>query len=204
MYRLLLTFHFTLCACFFATVSHGLPTNATTRTATEAYVTNRVAQGLAAHTTNATAHAALFDGKLSTSDATYTVTVARAASAYGWGDHNTAGYFGAAGGELSENATWVLRDLYLYTTYSVSGVALSSPPFGISATLNYPQDETGTVTFASREWTRSYVSTGAPPASAGVPEVWTNMTWGATGTNATYRMSWDVTNGTFKVEEILP
>jgi hypothetical protein len=31
-----------------------------------------------------------------------------------------------------------------------------------------------------------------------------NQTWGAAGTNATYRMSWDVTNGTFKVEEILP
>jgi hypothetical protein len=28
--------------------------------------------------------------------------------------------------------------------------------------------------------------------------------WSATGTNATYRMSWDITNGTFKVEEILP
>lgn len=36
------------------------------------------------------------------------------------------------------------------------------------------------------------------------PSVWTNQTWGALGTNATYRMSWDVTNGTFKVEEILP
>lgn len=32
----------------------------------------------------------------------------------------------------------------------------------------------------------------------------TNQTWGAAGTNATYQMSWDVTNGTFKVEEILP
>jgi hypothetical protein len=31
-----------------------------------------------------------------------------------------------------------------------------------------------------------------------------NQTWGAAGTNATYRMSWDVTSGTFKVEEILP
>jgi hypothetical protein len=34
--------------------------------------------------------------------------------------------------------------------------------------------------------------------------VHTNQTWAATGTNATYRMSWDVTNGTFRVEEILP
>jgi hypothetical protein len=36
------------------------------------------------------------------------------------------------------------------------------------------------------------------------PSVLTNQTWGALGTNATYRMSWDITNGTFKVEEILP
>ena len=43
-----------------------------------------------------------------------------------------------------------------------------------------------------------------PAASSGVPAVWTNMLWGAVGTNSTYRMSWDVTNGTFKVEEILP
>jgi hypothetical protein len=34
--------------------------------------------------------------------------------------------------------------------------------------------------------------------------LFTNQTWSASGTNATYRMSWDVTNGTFKVEEILP
>ena len=30
------------------------------------------------------------------------------------------------------------------------------------------------------------------------------QTWSAAGTNATYRMTWDTTNGTFKVEEILP
>lgn len=34
--------------------------------------------------------------------------------------------------------------------------------------------------------------------------VFTNQIWYAPNTNATYRMSWDVTNGTFKVEEILP
>ena len=34
--------------------------------------------------------------------------------------------------------------------------------------------------------------------------VYTNMLWGSPLTNATYRMSWDATNGTFKVEEILP
>ena len=35
-----------------------------------------------------------------------------------------------------------------------------------------------------------------PAESSGVPAVWTNMTWGAVGTNVTYQMSWDVTNGT--------
>jgi len=43
-----------------------------------------------------------------------------------------------------------------------------------------------------------------PAASSGVPSIWTNQLWGAVGTNAVYRISWDVTNGTFKVEELLP
>ena len=43
-----------------------------------------------------------------------------------------------------------------------------------------------------------------PAASSGAPAVWTNMVWGAAGTNATYRMYWDSTNGTFAVEEIIP
>jgi hypothetical protein len=54
MYRLLLAI------ALFATVSHGLPTNATTRTATEAYVTNRLAQAIATHNTNSTAHVGIF------------------------------------------------------------------------------------------------------------------------------------------------
>lgn len=33
---------------------------------------------------------------------------------------------------------------------------------------------------------------------------YTNQTWGAAGTNATYRIYWDITNGTFAVQEILP
>jgi hypothetical protein len=33
---------------------------------------------------------------------------------------------------------------------------------------------------------------------------YTNQTWAAAGTNATYQLSWDVTNMTFKVLEILP
>ena len=64
----------------------------------------------------------------------------------------------------------------------------------INGTLSLPGSLTlGGVT--KSEW---------PAASSGAPAVWTNMVWGAVGTNSTYRMSWDVTNGTFKIEEILP
>lgn len=74
------------------------------------------------------------------------------------------GYLPLVGGELAENATLTLKDLYLYTTHSVNGVSLLSPPFGISATLLYPQDLQGTFTLATREWTTAYVSTGSPPS----------------------------------------
>ena len=43
-----------------------------------------------------------------------------------------------------------------------------------------------------------------PAASSGVPAVWTNMVWGSVGTNTLYQMSWDATNGTWMVREILP
>jgi hypothetical protein len=184
MYRLLIAL------ILIATVSRAqLPTGTVTRTATEAYVTNKVAQGLA--------------GKVSATDATYTATVARAASAYAWGNHSAAGYLHQ--GEslfITEPGGGVLfssgDDPYaLWLSYSgfrdSNDFFIDLPPFS-----NISQ------TIATREWTKEYVSTGAPPASAGVPQVWTNMLWGATGTNAIYRMSWDVTNGTFKVEELLP
>lgn len=70
-------------------------------------------------------------------------------------------------------------------------------------------------TFGGRPVIRMGINTGSltlggvtksawPAASSGVPSIWTNMVWGAVGTNATYRMFWDATNGTFAVEEILP
>lgn len=47
--------------------------------------------------------------------------------------------------------------------------------------------------------------TGLDAALAAIPpSVLTNQLWGAAGTNATYQLSWDVTNGTFKVLEVLP
>lgn len=183
MYRLLIAL------MLFATVSHAqLPTGTVTRTATEAFVTNKVAQGLS--------------GKVSTTDATYTATVARAASAYAWGNHAAAGYLHQGESLLiSEPGGGVLfssgDDPYaLWLSYSgfrdSNDFFIDLPPFSnISQTL------------ATREWTRNYVSTNVS-SGPGLPSVWTNMTWGASGTNATYRMSWDVTNGTIKVEEILP
>ena len=184
MYRLLIAL------ALIATVSQAqLPTGTVTRTATEAFVTNKVAHGLA--------------GKVSTNDAIYTATVSRAASAYGWGNHSAAGYLRQ--GEslfITEEGGGVLfpseTDAYaLWLSYSgfrdSNDFFIDLPPFS-----NISQ------TIATREWTKEYVSTGAPPAAASVPAVWTNMFWGASGTNSTYRMSWDVTNGTIKVEEILP
>lgn len=56
---------------------------------------------------------------------------------------------------------------------------------------------------ATRDWVSSYVATNVS-SGPGVPSIWTNQTWGASGTNATYQMSWDASNGTFRVVEILP
>ena len=76
MYRLIIAL------ALFATVSQALPTNATVRMATESYVTNRVAIGVASAIvqagTNTTAGLAT---KVSTNDATYLDTVSKAASA---------------------------------------------------------------------------------------------------------------------------
>lgn len=77
MYRLLIAL------ILIATVSHAqLPTGTVTRTATEAYVTNKTTQAVNAHATNATAHAALLAGKVSTNDATYLDTVSKAGTAW--------------------------------------------------------------------------------------------------------------------------
>lgn len=136
-------------------------------------------------------------------DANYTSTVFKAASAYAWDNHASAGYLHqgeslfiteVGGGVLFPSET----DAYaLWLSYSgfrdSNNFFIDLPPFS-----NISQ------TIATREWTKDFVSTGSPPASAGVPQIWTNMLWGATGTNAIYRMSWDFTNGTFKVEELLP
>jgi len=114
-----------------------------------------------------------------------------------------ANYLPLAGGSMGVDATITLQDFYSETVYGLLSISRSAPPFGINNTMAFPDSETGTVTFATREWARDYVRTNVP-SGPGIPSVWTNMVWGASGTNAIYRMSWDVTNGTIKVEEILP
>jgi hypothetical protein len=65
-------------------------------------------------------------------------------------------------------------------------------------------------TLSGREVTDTHPTaaiTGLDSALAVRPtfsSVLTNQTWGASGTNATYQIAWDVTNKTFKVLEILP
>jgi hypothetical protein len=105
--------------------------------------------------------------KVSTTDTTYTQTVARAESALQPADTNgwivsshvglvtsamLEGYLPITGGTMGENATITLRDLYLSTVHSHDGVAISDGPFGHDITLNYPQDINGVFTFATREW----------------------------------------------------
>lgn len=101
-------------------------------------------------------------------------------------------------------------DVYDYDPdYGVPGGATNDMIFGDNGYLylgrgaGAPGGEKG-VTLRGPVTIGGVTKTEWPEASSGVPSVWTNMTWGAVGTNSTYRMSWDVTNGTFKVEEIVP
>jgi len=114
-----------------------------------------------------------------------------------------ANYMPLTGATMGTDATITMPDFYSETTYGPISVKRSAPPFGIDATLTFPDDEVGSFTFSTREWTRDYVLTNVS-SGPGLPSVWTNMVWGAAFTNATYRMSWDPTNATFIVEEILP
>lgn len=168
-------------------------------------------------------------------DSAYSTTVSRASSAFGWGNHASAGYLHQ--GEslfISEPGGGVLfssgEDAYaLWLSYS--GFRDSNDFF-----INLPPFSNISQTIATREWILNYQSTNSPAAAVsvasgpinyfaeapnveehlkgidialasaggGLPAVWTNMVWGAAGTNATYRMYWDITNGTFAVEEIIP
>ena len=112
-------------------------------------------------------------------------------------------------GGYSQSIDWInraLMDSDERTAMAWGDRNLQYPTSGVAAdwsvddvlTINGTLSLSGSLTLGGvtkSEW---------PAASSGAPAVWTNMLWGAVGTNSTYRMSWDVTNGTFKVEEILP
>jgi hypothetical protein len=49
-----------------------------------------------------------------------------------------------------------------------------------------------------------YYHVNAAQHTALIGNQFTNQYWTAAGTNATYRIYWDITNGTFGVQEILP
>jgi hypothetical protein len=193
--------------------------------------------------------------KVSTNDVTYLATVSKANTAVQ--PSTLSGYLPLTGGTMSGyGAAITFSDLYATFTYSSSGIAVVSPPFGINALYKYPAGITGTVDangefyLATRTWADSvlyprnnpsnYITLAQVPAESDTAAkalivietnraiqaeallyprnnpsnfttissvrtmTHTNLSWGAAGTNATYRMSWDVTNGTFKVEEILP
>ena len=226
-------------------------------------------------------------GVVYTNDATYTGTVAKAASAFSWGDHSLAGYvktnetagvrlntlivtngIRAADGSVSVDT----QNRYLYdangkptvnwgegvlidssNTQSidwgnraiVDASGLTSMAWG-DRNLQYSNYEfaldwatpgvfkvggsltvngtnvmteiagkvgtnrtitvngtTGTLT-SNLSFTVTAGITGATVTNIVNAFTFTNQTWSAAGTNATYRIYWDITNGTFGVQEILP
>lgn len=209
MYRLLIAL------AIIATVSHAqFPTGTVTRTATEAYVTNKVAQGLAGKVSlsgwNFMAPAAVIEFDQ------YGYIIFRGhgdiwLSSFGWTRSSDDGTM-----QLPFDEDWGVGRTLASREWTKDYVSTGAPPSGISATAvtNIVRgvaitNNQGDVSFGNIVATSTVTIGGVerstwPEASAGVPQIWTNMLWGATGTNATYRMSWDVTNGTFKVEELLP
>lgn len=134
---------------FTSTVSHALPTNAVTRTATESYVTNRVALGVASAVaqagTNTTSGLAT---KVSTNDTTYLTTVSKAGTAVQ--PAALAGYLPLAGGDMTGSIMY--RHQYYDLSYGITGMRYYSPPFGVDVRLEIPIDVSGTFYFATREW----------------------------------------------------
>ncbi len=261
MYRLIIAL------LLLATVSQALPTNATVRMATQGYVTNKVAAGVASavaqagtnatasvtgHNTNATAHASLFAALATTNQLN--------------------GYFPLSGGRLNSGARLQIGDDIPYSGWLVGTYGPREVVYGgagtPTVTMHFPDWLDGdNINIASKEWVvkqyyltaeadtnalaqltthtnrtdNPHVVTAAQVGALTAQETtnaiaaetnraiqaeamlyprnnpsnlttiaavramtYTNQTWGASGTNATYRMSWDIANMTFKVEEILP
>jgi hypothetical protein len=112
-------------------------------------------------------------------------------------------------GGYSQSLDWINRALLdsdERTAMAWGDRNLQFPTAGVA--LDWSVDEVltinGTVSLTGSLTLGGVTKSEWPASSSGAPAVWTNMTWGAVGTNSTYRMSWDATNGTFKIEEILP
>jgi hypothetical protein len=102
-------------------------------------------------------------------------------------DWGTPGLF-KVGGSLTVNGTNVMTE--------IAGKVPASRTITVNGT-------TGTLT-SNLSFTVTAGITGATVTNIVNAFTFTNQTWAAAGTNATYQMAWDVTNMTFKVLEILP
>ncbi len=154
-------------------------------------------------------------GKVSANDATYTQTVARALTALQVQTQQvyvaTAGTAGTVTGTQSnliasaiqsESDPTVAGAVSTHNLTNTAHAALFAGKVGTDRTITV-NGATGTLA-SNLSFTVTAGLTGAQVTNIVRTITHTNQTWGAAGTNATYRMSWDVTNMTFKVEEILP
>jgi hypothetical protein len=154
-------------------------------------------------------------GKVSTNDATYTQTVEKASTALQVQTQQvyvaTAGTAGTVTGAQagliasalqSESDPTVAGAVSTHNSTNTAHAALFAGKVGTDRTITV-NGATGTLA-SNLSFTVTAGITGATVTNIVNAFTFTNQTWAATGTNATYRMSWDVTNGTFRVEEILP
>jgi hypothetical protein len=164
--------------------------------------TNIATASVAVHSTNETAHATLLAGKVSTTDSTYTATVAKASSALQPSATNDWTVSAHQAWLTSEADTNALTQLDAHKTNGTAHTSLFAGKVGIDRTITV-NGSTGTLS-SNLSFTVAAGITGATVTNIVNAFTFANQTWSAAGTNATYRMSWDVTNGTFRVEEILP
>jgi hypothetical protein len=141
-------------------------------------------------------------GKVSTTDSTYTATVAKASSALQPSATNDWTVSAHQAWLTSEADTNALTQLDAHKTNGTAHTSLFAGKVGIDRTITV-NGSTGTLS-SNLSFTVAAGITGATVTNIVNAFTFANQTWSAAGTNATYRMSWDVTNGTFRVEEILP
>jgi hypothetical protein len=164
--------------------------------------TNITDAAVAVHNTNGTAHADMFAGKVSTTDSTYTATVAKASSALQPSATNDWTVSAHQAWLTSEADTNALTQLDAHKTNGTAHTSLFDGKVGTDRTITV-NGSTGTLS-SNLSFTVTAGITGATVTNIVNAFTFTNQTWSAAGTNATYRIYWDITNGTFGVQEILP